>query len=449
MHSAAYEEGYDLRDKKVAVVGAGSSGVQIVANIQPIVKQLYHWIRSPIWITAGFAQTWAGQDGANFEYTPEQRKFLAENPHKYLEYRKQIENELNQRFKFIIKGSQEAKDAREFSHKQMARKLNGDERLCDQIIPQNFNPGCRRPTPAPGYLEALVAPNATVFTEAIHKFTPTGFLDQSGTEHACDVVICATGFDTSWLPRFPFRAHGRDIRDLWNARDGVTSYLSVATPTFPNAFSYCGPYGPLGHGSFMPLIEKWTLYMFDVIRKGQEENIKSFTPKMGPCRQFRQHADLFLKRTAWTSPCRSWFKQGKEDGQAAIYPGSEYTYSGRVKCDGELIVVVFLRGLGRLHFLHLLDRPRYEDYEIEYWDDNMFAFLGNGEQHFSIICRHVSYLCSMVTDHDFFHLGFDTREFDGRDITNYLGILDEQGRDVQPQYNDELLNQLAGWAVGK
>lgn len=45
MHSAAYEEGYDLKDKKVAVVGAGSSGVQIVAKIIPEVKQLYHWVR--------------------------------------------------------------------------------------------------------------------------------------------------------------------------------------------------------------------------------------------------------------------------------------------------------------------------------------------------------------------------------------------------------------------
>lgn len=67
MHSAAYEEDYSLEGKKVAVIGAGSSGVQIVANIQKKVDKLYHWIRSPIWITAGFAQTWAGKDGANFE----------------------------------------------------------------------------------------------------------------------------------------------------------------------------------------------------------------------------------------------------------------------------------------------------------------------------------------------------------------------------------------------
>jgi cation diffusion facilitator CzcD-associated flavoprotein CzcO len=66
MHSAHYEEGYDLTNKRVAVIGAGSSGVQIVAAIQRKVSHLYHWVRSPIWITAGFAQTWAGRNGANF-----------------------------------------------------------------------------------------------------------------------------------------------------------------------------------------------------------------------------------------------------------------------------------------------------------------------------------------------------------------------------------------------
>ncbi|EMC94065.1 hypothetical protein BAUCODRAFT_36536 [Baudoinia panamericana UAMH 10762] len=394
MHSAAYEEGYPLEGKKVAVIGAGSSGVQIVAKVSKIASHIYHWIRSPIWITAGFAQTWAGKDGANFKYTEEQLKYLEDHPEKYLEYRKQIENELNQRFKFIIKGSQEAKDAREFSYKQMARHLKDDPRLVEKIIPKNFNPGCRRPTPAPGYLEALVAPNATIFTDAIGHITEKGFVDHEGKEHECDVIICATGFDTTWRPRFPLlNGAGVDLRDFW-AKE-VVSYLSIGIPTYPNHFTFCGPYGPLGHGSFMPLIERWTQYMFDVIVKAQVENVKSFTPRLDLSKQFLQHADLFLQRTAWTSACRSWFKQGKIDGQAAIYPGS------------------------RLHFLHLLERPRYEDFEMEYWDANRYAFLGNG---------------------------FDTREFDGRDITMYLGLMD--GEDRQPDYDEDLINKLAGWSVG-
>ncbi|KAK1819067.1 hypothetical protein LTR12_006513 [Friedmanniomyces endolithicus] len=395
MHSAAYDEGYAIEGKRVAVIGAGSSGVQIVAKLSKTASHIFHWIRSPIWITAGFAQTWAGKDGANFEYTPEQMEYLQSNPKKYLEYRKQIENELNQRFKFILKGSEEAKAAREFSYEQMARHLKNDPRLVDKIIPKSFNPGCRRPTPAPGYLDALVAPNATIFTDAIGSITEKGFTEHEGNEHECDVIICATGFDTSWRPRFPLvNGQGVDLRDFW-AKD-VTSYLSIGIPTYPNHFTFCGPYGPLGHGSFMPLIERWTTYMFDVISKAQEENIKSFTPRLDLSLQFRQHADLFLQRTAWTSACRSWFKQGKQDGQAAIYPGS------------------------RLHFLHLLERPRYEDFEMEYWDSNRFAFMGNG---------------------------FDEREFDGRDITHYLGLLG--GKDEQPEYGEELMGKLAGWAVGK
>ncbi|KAL6711639.1 hypothetical protein ACN47E_004573 [Coniothyrium glycines] len=398
MHSAKYEVGYDLSNKRVAVIGAGSSGVQIVAAIQQKVKHIYHWIRSPIWITAGFAQTWAAKNGANFRYSDEQLKFLEQNPKKYLEYRKQIENELNQRFKFIIKGSQEANSAREYADGEMRKKLNDNPRLVDKIIPKNFNPGCRRPTPAPGYLEALVASNATIFTDAIGSITSTGFVDYQGEQHEVDVIICATGFDTSWIPRFPFIANGVDLRDLWGHGNGVTSYLSVGIPTFPNTFSFCGPYGPLGHGSFMPLIEQWTRYMFHAITKVQVESIKSLTPKLKPSQHFRQHADLFLQRTAWTSPCRSWFKQGKVDGQAAIWPGS------------------------RLHFLKMMEIPRYEDYDIEYWSENMFEFFGNG---------------------------FETREFDGRDITNYLGNLDEEGQDVQPDYDKGLLDVLGGFTLSE
>ncbi|KAF2492990.1 FAD/NAD(P)-binding domain-containing protein [Lophium mytilinum] len=398
MHSAYYDVSYDITGKKVAVLGAGSSGVQIVAAIQKKVGKLFHWVRSPIWITAGFAQTWAGKDGANFAYSKEQLKFLKENPKKYLEYRKQIENELNQRFRFILKGSPQARLAREYAEAEMTRKLSDDPRLVEKMIPKDFNPGCRRPTPALGYLEALVAPNATIFTDELKCFTETGFVDHAGMHHDVDAVICATGFDTSWLPRFPFKAHGKDLRELWSDENGLTSYLSIGIPTFPNHYSYCGPYGPLGHGSFIPLIEEWTRYIFTCISKLQTENLKSLTPTLSASSQFRRHADLFLQRTAWSSPCASWFKQGKRDGQVAVWPGS------------------------RLHFLEMMKAPRYEDYEIEYWDENRFAWLGNG---------------------------FVTREEegDGRDITWYLGSLEEGGGDVQPVYGEELKGVLAGWAI--
>lgn len=66
-HTAKYDTNTVLDGKRVAVIGVGSSGIQVTANIVNKVSQLYTWIRSPTWITAGFAQGHAGPNGANFK----------------------------------------------------------------------------------------------------------------------------------------------------------------------------------------------------------------------------------------------------------------------------------------------------------------------------------------------------------------------------------------------
>ena len=51
MHSARWDHSYDLTGKKVAVIGGGSSAVQIIPSIQPNVKKLYAYLRSPVWVS--------------------------------------------------------------------------------------------------------------------------------------------------------------------------------------------------------------------------------------------------------------------------------------------------------------------------------------------------------------------------------------------------------------
>ncbi|OAL38299.1 hypothetical protein AYO20_02358 [Fonsecaea nubica] len=404
-HSAHFTEGLDLKGKKVAVIGTGSSGIQIVAKIAQEVEHLYTWIRSPTWITAGFAQKFASEGGGNFECTspppsttgsmltisdtPEQKQLFKDNPKLYLKYSKMIESELNQRFKFILKNTPESKAAREYAISEMKQKLAHDEALIEAIIPKNFDVGCRRPTPGNGFLEALNQENVTVFTHFMKAITPTGFIDNSGHEHQVDVIICATGFNTTWIPRFPVEANGDTLAKLW--RDEATSYISVAPPNIPNYYMMGGPYGPLGHGSFLPILESLARYILQIIDKMQTDRIKSLTPKPEVISQFKEHADLYLQRTAWVSGCSSWFKQGRVDGPLPMFPGSRLTY------------------------LKLLERPRFEDYNIEYCNKlNMFEFLGDG---------------------------FEVREFDGRDLSYYLGLVDE--KDVQIDLEADLSTDLA------
>ena len=113
----------------------------------------------------------------------------------------------------------------------MRTKLASRPDLAEKIIPKDFAVGCRRPTPGNGYLEALVQPNVTTYTEQLQEITEKGFIDSEGVEHEVDVIVCATGFDTTFVPRFPIIANGQNLQDLW-AKDAC-AYLSLMVPKFP------------------------------------------------------------------------------------------------------------------------------------------------------------------------------------------------------------------------
>lgn len=81
------------------------------------VKELITFIRTPTWITAGFAQSKAGPGGSNFKceslsciryflinmcsVSQEQKDEFRNDPAKYIKYRKEVESELNRRFKLV------------------------------------------------------------------------------------------------------------------------------------------------------------------------------------------------------------------------------------------------------------------------------------------------------------------------------------------------------------
>ncbi|KAF9883564.1 hypothetical protein FE257_003163 [Aspergillus nanangensis] len=353
VHSAAWDSSISYEDKTVAVLGCGSSGVQIVPTIQPHVEKLVTFVRTPTWITAGFAQSKAGPGGSNFTFTPEQKKSFRTRPEEYLEYRKEVEHELNKRFKFILKDSEEQKQAKEYSTKEMITKLGENSPLLDHIIP-SFGVGCRRPTPGNGYLEALGKKNVRVVTDAISEIVPTGIKLSTGETIAIDVFICATGFDISFQPRYPVIGRkGISLQEQWI--DRPSAYLSLAVPNLPNHFMFLGPSSPVGHGSILPIIEHSTKYMLHMIHKFQTQDVRSVEVTQEAVDDFVEHTEVFMQRTAWSTHCRSWFKNGTVDGPiTALHPGS------------------------RVHWFHMLEEPRYEDYKWQRFRKNRFSYLGNG-----------------------------------------------------------------------
>ena len=99
----------------------------------------------------------------------------------------------------------------------MKTKLAKKPEIFDAMVP-NWLPGCRRLTPGPGYLEALVEDNVNFITDKIVKITEEGLLTADGQERKVDAIVCATGFDTSYTPRYPMIGrNGLTLSEHWKA----------------------------------------------------------------------------------------------------------------------------------------------------------------------------------------------------------------------------------------
>ncbi|EXJ86753.1 hypothetical protein A1O3_03707 [Capronia epimyces CBS 606.96] len=351
-HSAVWDHSYDYEDKKVAVIGNGSSAIQIVPKLQPVVKHMTTFIRSPTWISSNFAAQHASAEGGNFEYSTEQKKEF-EDAEKLLAYRKKIEHDFNQLYRGLEYGTPEHEFFQEESRRIMTTRLNGSKELAEKLIP-TWSFGCRRLSPGDGYLEALQAPNVTPIFNAAARITEDGIVDSDGTEHKVDAIICATGFDVSFAKQWTVTGrHGKTLQEQW--KDNPQSYFSVCAKDFPNLFFVLGPNSPVGNGSLIPQMEWAGAYAVKWVEKMAQEQIHSIDPKQEAVDDFNVYTQEYLKRTVYTSHCRSWYKNNKIDGPVtAMWAGSP------------------------MHFKDLMSTQRGEDFDIKYCSPNRFRFFGNG-----------------------------------------------------------------------
>lgn len=212
IHTANWREEISLQDKKVALFGYGSSGVQIAPHILPQVSKLYTWFRHQTYINPPAWPQWAAKGGGNFAYTEEQKELL-QNPSIEAAYRKELDEFLVKRFPGNVNGSELSNRGKEAIKSFMKEELADKPELFEQLVPLEFDPGCTRATFSHGYIKALVDPKTTVFFESPSTFTPNGFIDKKGIEHSLDVVIAATGYDQSHLPRYPTLVNGVPVTE--------------------------------------------------------------------------------------------------------------------------------------------------------------------------------------------------------------------------------------------
>ncbi|KAK9489835.1 hypothetical protein V1508DRAFT_400450 [Lipomyces doorenjongii] len=339
LHSANWDDDWDPTGKAVAVIGSGSSAVQIVPSLQPIVKQRDAYVRSKTWISppsaSGEVQK---QEETNFTFSEEEVKRFNEGPQFFLEYRKAIDQELQSLHHITFRGSN-ADATAAYLNEHMMKKLTKKPEILQKLCLTS----CR-----------AAADNVSFISEEISSITAGGVVTNDDILRPVDAIICATGFDTTWTGRFPIIGRGgRKLADKW--AEYPETYLSVATDEFPNMFISLGPNSEQGTGSLSIVIEKIGEYVCAAVEKIQRECIKTMTVKRASVESFVEFCDQHFPKTVFSLPCMSWYKRGTSEGRVSgMWPGSS------------------------LHFITTLANPRWEDYEYEYVNDNVMAWLGDG-----------------------------------------------------------------------
>ncbi|EJD40912.1 FAD/NAD(P)-binding domain-containing protein [Auricularia subglabra TFB-10046 SS5] len=365
LHTARWPPEYDLRGKRVGLIGNGSSAIQVLPAIQPEVSHLTTFIRGATWIAPPL-----GSEGQR-EYTQEEKEKFKNDPDFYLKYRKEQEERMSGLFAVLLRDSEVHIAAQVAVDKQMRAKF-ADPQMADLLVPK-WSIGCRRFTPGPGYIEALQAPNVEVVHAGVVELTEDGCVAADGSRHTLDTIICATGFNTGYRPSFAaVGLGGRDLRDEW-AHD-ARGYLSLGAAGMPNFFMLIGPNGPAGNGPFIPGIEAGIDYILACVDRWQTENIHSLTPRREAVDDFNDYTDWYMQRTVWSDECSSWYKKHSKNGRVtALWPGST------------------------LHFIEAIRQPRWEDWDIRY-RGNRFLWLGNGHSQ-TEVDEHAD-LAYYITDSD-------------------------------------------------
>ncbi len=262
----------EFAGKRVAVIGTGSSGVQVIPVIASEAASLTVYQRTANWCTplnnAPITPAEQAQLRADFEAICET---LNTSPSGFLHQahdRAAFDDSKEERNAFFEKmwGSpgfskltsnytdlllDEAANAEwcEFIS-QKIRSIVEDPDTADRLIPKDHRFGEKRPPFVNGYFEVYNEPNVDLVSleqTPIVRMTERGIETTEGVREF-DIVVWATGFDfgTGALTRMGIR--GRDglaLVDHW--ADGPRTFLGVQTTEFPNFFFPGGPHAAAGN----------------------------------------------------------------------------------------------------------------------------------------------------------------------------------------------------------
>lgn len=294
-HSARWDHDYDLRGKRVAVIGSGASAVQFVPEIAPDVAHLTVLQRTGNWFLPRKNRPYPGLVKAAIRHVPGLQTYRRNYLYHYGE--------------LLTAMIRNPGSLGRLGHAKSARFMRSQLTDADvrTMAWPDYTFGCKRVLFSSAFLPTLQRPNVELVTDAISGLTPTGVETADGRTHDVDCIIWATGFATTGF-MFPMKiagAGGHTLDEAW--ADGPHAHLGITVPGFPSMFVMYGPNTNTSGGSIITYLEAQARYLRQALQQVRERDAAAIDVR----HEVEKASDAAMQErfagTAWTQ-CNSWYR---------------------------------------------------------------------------------------------------------------------------------------------
>ncbi len=298
-HSAQWNHSLDLAGKRVGVIGSAASAVQLIPEVAKVASHLTVFQRSPNWLLPRLDRPISDEEKALL--LTEIHMAMLDREYVY----KTVEHLLWKAFEWTPEG-RAAYQKRALIHLE---DQIADPKLREKLTP-NYPIGCKRILFSDDFYPTLERPNVTLETAPISRITSTRVETAAGAKHECDVLVYATGFETTgwhWSVNIEGRNH-QSLAAAWH--DAPEAYLGIAVSGFPNFFMLYGPNTNLGHNTITFMLERQAEYIVQALTGMEEKQIAAMDPTPEAQALFNENLQQALAKTTWADPaCHSWYKR--------------------------------------------------------------------------------------------------------------------------------------------
>lgn len=239
--SQRWDHGYSLAGKRVAVIGTGATGIQVIPAIADEVAHLTVFQRTPSYVGPKFNPKIPSLLKFMLRYVPFLHRIVRAAGVAGIDAAQTYGVIRHRQFPFLTKA------AGALIRASMKARIR-DRELQEKLIP-DYGFACKRPLSSPDYLETFKRSDVALITEPIDEIVAEGIRTTDGTLHSVDVIVLATGFKVFDIPHEIVGTEGIELGERWRT-ERMQAYQGASVPGYPNLFLAPGPYGVIGFNWF-------------------------------------------------------------------------------------------------------------------------------------------------------------------------------------------------------